>query len=165
MFHVKWEGTERNCSPAASFFMPCRPSSDGESRCGDILPCSSRPMSPCMTVLSWEVFLVLEGMSASEGQNWKGDMPAWGLPPQVSSVTLPLGEGPGVGVGEWCGDSEPWKQMSALEWRLLPHGEVGREEGREGGRGLSQFSSVTLVRGEWHGDPRGERVREWEKGT
>ena len=52
--------------------------------------------------------------------------------------------------------------MSALEWRLFPQGEVGREEGRDGGRGLSQFSSVTLVRGEWHGDWRGDRVREWE---
>lgn len=42
--------------------------------------------------------------------------------------------------------------MSALEWRLFPQGDVGREEGRDGERGLSQFSSVTLVRGEWHGD-------------
>lgn len=51
-------------------------------------------------VQSWEVFLVLEGMSASEGQHWKGDIPIDGLPIQVSSVTLPLGEGPGVAVGE-----------------------------------------------------------------
>lgn len=52
--------------------------------------------------------------------------------------------------------------MSALEWRLFPQGEVGREEGLEGGRGLSQFSSVTLVRGEWQGDCRGDRLTEWE---
>lgn len=52
--------------------------------------------------------------------------------------------------------------MSALEWRLFPQGEVGREEGLEGGRGLSQFSSVTLVRGEWQGDCRGERLMECE---
>lgn len=52
-----------------------------------------------MDVLSCEVFLVLDGMSASDGQHWKGDTE--GLPAQVSSVTLPRGEGPGVAVGEW----------------------------------------------------------------
>ena len=78
-------------------------SSEGESRLGDIFPWSSSPSSPfpvCIAVLSCEVFLVLDGMSASDGQHWKGDMPIEGLPAQVSSVTLPLGEGPGVGVGE-----------------------------------------------------------------
>lgn len=110
LFHVKWEGTERNCSPGPSFFRVCRLSSDGESSSGDTLPESSRPSSPCagcMAVRSWEVFLVLEGMSASEGQHWNGDMPMEGLLTQVSSVTLLRGDGPGVGVGEWWGDTEP----------------------------------------------------------
>lgn len=78
-------------------------SSEGESRLGDIFPWSSSPSSPfpvCVAVLSCDVFLVLDGMSASDGQHWKGDMPTEGLPTQVSSVTLPRGEGPGVGVGE-----------------------------------------------------------------
>ena len=104
LFHVKWEGTDRNCSPGPSFFRLCMASSEGESSRGDMFPCSSITRSPfpgCETVLSWEVFLVLEGMSASEGQHWKGDMPMEGLPTQVSSVTLPRGEGPGVGVGGW----------------------------------------------------------------
>lgn len=78
-------------------------SSEGESRLGDMFPWSSSPSSPftvCIAVLSWEVFLVFNGMSASDGQHEKGDMPKVGLPTQVSSVTLPLGEGPGVAVGE-----------------------------------------------------------------
>lgn len=159
LFHVKCEGTERNCSPGPSFFRECRVSSKGESMRGDPFPESSRPRSPFPPmehVRSWEVFLVLEGTSASEGQHW--NMPMEGLPIQVSSVTLPLGDGSGVGIGEWCGDTEPTgQQMSALEWRLFPQGEVGREKGRDGGRGLSQFSSVTEVRGEWQGETRGDR--------
>lgn len=52
-----------------------------------------------VVVQSCDVLLVLEGMSGSGVQHGKGVMPT-GLPVQVSSVTLPLGEGPGVGVGE-----------------------------------------------------------------
>lgn len=110
LFHEKWEGTDRNCSPGPSFFWPCMPSSEGESRLGDIFPWSSRTSSPfpvCTDVLSCDVFLVFDGMSASAEQHWKGEMPTEGLPTHVSSVTLPRGEGPGVGVGEWWGDSEP----------------------------------------------------------
>lgn len=109
LFQVKCEGTERNCSPGPSFFRPWRASSAGESSSGDMFPESSRPRSPFPDwsggVRSCEVLRVLEGMSASDGQHWNGD--SEGLPIQVSSVTLPLGEGPGVGVGEWCGDTEP----------------------------------------------------------
>lgn len=78
-------------------------SSAGESQRGEIFPDSSRLRSffpDCsIAVQSWDVFLVLEGMSRSGEQHWKGAVPT-GLPIQVSSVTLPLGEGPGVGVGE-----------------------------------------------------------------
>lgn len=78
-------------------------SSAGESRSGETFPESSRLRSVfpgCSVVVqSCDVFLVLEGMSGSGVQHWKGAIPT-GLPIQVSSVTLPLGEGPGVGVGE-----------------------------------------------------------------
>lgn len=111
LFQVKCEGTERNCSPGPSFFRAWRASSAGESSSGDMFPESSRPRSPLLdwsgVVRSCEVLRVFEGMSASDGQHWKGDTPIEGLPIHVSSVTLPLGEGPGVGDGEWCGDTEP----------------------------------------------------------
>lgn len=68
---------------------------------------------------------------------------------QVSSVTLPLGEWPGVGLGEWCGEGEgEAKWTSALECLLFPQGDVGLEPDLEVGRRFSQFSSVTLLRGE-----------------
>lgn len=55
-----------------------------------------------------------------------------------------------MALGERCGDAE-LGMTSALECRLFPHGEFGREEGREDeewGRGVSHVSSVMLVRGD-----------------
>lgn len=78
-------------------------SSAGESRSGEIFPELSilRSVFAVCRVAeqSCDVFLVLDGMSGSGLQHWK-DAISIGLPIQVSSVTLPLGEGPGVGVGE-----------------------------------------------------------------
>ena len=119
LLQVKGEGTERNWSPDESFFKGYwdpRPSSIEVSRDGERFPWSSEQSSnfPGSTrAWSSEVLRVFRGISVS-AQYWNGKIagprpdPPWtGALSQVSSVTLPLGEWPGEGTGEWCGERDP----------------------------------------------------------